>query len=962
MECRSNPDEVAEAEIWFDWYRNYIPDHESSKEPVSDLYMPIFETDLDTVQINPDEHEVVGMIAATWFWRDLIKDLLPEDHQGFVVVFENPCNPSFTYQVDGPVTTYLGRGDLHDTRYDKYDGIHSEIKDLGSFSLSGSRHSFVPVNEEYCQFHISIYPSETMEASFTSQDPVIYMCVAILIFVFTSLLFVGFDFMVRRRHKVVLSTAETSNAVVSSLYPEEVRDRIKQTHIDKKQKSKLKKIEKARRASTSRDRLTALRKQMKSGEDWDSAASLSDSGMFLFDDDNEVTKLDGSPIAEVYSETTVMMADIVGFPAWSSARGKFCYHSSVNSEYVLESIILTASASISEPIKVFSLLEAIYSAFDTLSSSYDVFKIESVGDMYVAVSGLPTPERRHAVIMAQFAQACLETVKRIVLRLESKLGPGTADLRLRVGLNSGPVTGGVLRNDKAIFQIFGDTVNVANKMLSTSIEDRIQASQKTAKELMNAGRDHWVFRRLEDSSDPIEKGPEESVLKTYWVEPPGERKSSTISNMSRHDSDIDLNEEDQSIDQLPATVQRLVTWNLGQLESILVKLLKQTPKREAGACLEYRSTKLPRSERSETIFLLNTESTSGTKVGSPSKDSLVLDVGVQHLLSDFISSVAFMYQEKKSLPYHNFEHSANAAMSALKMLSTLAPIQEKSMKNDSDLRITYIHLVLSDPMVQLAIVFAMLVHSLEHRGCPNSELVRQNDPCSKQYEGKSITEQHSIDTAWDLFMDPGYKDLRSMMFRKSTDIMEFRRLFVNSVIATDLEDAELKASQEARWRELFEDRLVVDGDSLPDSSTPESRYKTEFNHNRRAALIIEMIIQVSVISEYTQHWKVYEKQRRHQFKEIYQYSAISNVGRRRGSPSCEKGDTTWYDKELAFFDKFVIPLLKKTKLSGVFWESSIGMMLDYAQQNRAQWAEQGQDLIQKWIEEMGSPASSKPRG
>ena len=113
---------------------------------------------------------------------------------------------------------------------------------------------------------------------------------------------------------------------------------------------------------------------------------------------------------------------------------------------------------------MFILLEKVYSAFDELSRSYNVFKIESIGDMFVAVSGLPKPEKRHAVIMAQFAEDCKQKMKQIVLGLETVLGPGTADLRLCVGLNSGSVMAGVLRSEKAIFQIFGNTVNVAEQI------------------------------------------------------------------------------------------------------------------------------------------------------------------------------------------------------------------------------------------------------------------------------------------------------------------------------------------------------------------------------------------------------------------------------------------------------------------------------------------------------------------
>lgn len=77
----------------------------------------------------------------------------------------------------------------------------------------------------------------------------------------------------------------------------------------------------------------------------------------------------------------------------------------------------------------------------------------------VAVTGLPLPDPKHASIMAKFAQRCLMRFSELTKELELSLGPGTADLGIRIGLHSGPVTAGVLRGEKARFQLFGDTMN-----------------------------------------------------------------------------------------------------------------------------------------------------------------------------------------------------------------------------------------------------------------------------------------------------------------------------------------------------------------------------------------------------------------------------------------------------------------------------------------------------------------------
>ena len=112
-----------------------------------------------------------------------------------------------------------------------------------------------------------------------------------------------------------------------------------------------------------------------------------------------------------------------------------------------------------EPSQVFTLLETVYGAFDKIALRRRVFKVETVGDCYVAVAGLPDPRKDHAIAMARFATEIMASFNTTVKRLELTLGPDTGDLELRVGIHSGPVIAGVLRGARARFQLFGDTMN-----------------------------------------------------------------------------------------------------------------------------------------------------------------------------------------------------------------------------------------------------------------------------------------------------------------------------------------------------------------------------------------------------------------------------------------------------------------------------------------------------------------------
>ncbi|CAB9510132.1 Receptor-type guanylate cyclase gcy [Seminavis robusta] len=200
-------------------------------------------------------------------------------------------------------------------------------------------------------------------------------------------------------------------------------------------------------------------------------------------------------IADLYENCTVFFADIAGFTAWSGNNR--------------------------EPKDVFKLLEALYGVFDKIAAKRAVFKVETIGDCYLAITGVPKPQKDHAVIMAKFAAECMTAMNQIIHNeLIHSLGADTADLQMRVGIHSGPVTAGVLRGERARFQLFGDTVNTASRMESNGLAGRIQASMSTTELLIAAGKKEW----LEEREGGIEaKG--KGRLRTFWVTPRSSRSS-----------------------------------------------------------------------------------------------------------------------------------------------------------------------------------------------------------------------------------------------------------------------------------------------------------------------------------------------------------------------------------------------------------------------------------------------------
>jgi Adenylate and Guanylate cyclase catalytic domain len=369
---RSNADALAEAELWADYYSDYLPmaERELKMAPACEFYYPII-NDLSRINVagspdyQPTNHELVGVIVAPFYWRSMIRANMPADSKGVVIVFESPCNDGFTYEISGTHVQYVGIGDRHDTKYDHL--VERSVLTQRSFLKSAeSAYSGAPLDSETCPITLLLYPSQKMEDAFTTRNPTIFTAGTVGIFLFTSLVFIFYDYFVERRQTVVLGTATRSNAIVSSLFPSVVRDQLYPT-------------------SGSISATDAKRGRLQSflNETTGSASS------------SEYQKLVGAPIAELYPETTVFFADIAGFTSWSSTRS---------------------------PTDVFHLLETLYGTFDAIADRHGVFKVETIGDSYVAVVGLPTPRKHHAVVMARFAQDCMHSMTRITADLEATLG------------------------------------------------------------------------------------------------------------------------------------------------------------------------------------------------------------------------------------------------------------------------------------------------------------------------------------------------------------------------------------------------------------------------------------------------------------------------------------------------------------------------------------------------------------
>ena len=306
---------------------------------------------------------------------------------------------------------------------------------------------------------------------------------------------------------------------------------------------------------------------------------------------------------------------------------------------------------------------------------------------------------------------------------------------------------------------------------------------------------------------------------------------------------------------------------------------------------------------------------------------------VKAQLRDYVSTIASMYRGN---PFHNFEHACHVTMSVSKLLTRIvAPDLEKQMKRGdffgrdmaSHLH-DYTHGITSDPLAVLAIELSALIHDADHRGVSNVQLIKEEEKMGDLYKGKSVAEQNSLDIAWDLLMSEPFGELRHCLFANQAELLRFRQVLVNVVLATDIFDKELNDLRKQRWSKAF--------------SAVDETLKGKHS-DLKATIVIEHIIQASDVAHTMQHWHVYRKWNERLFTELYFAFRADRMGM---DPS-----VFWYKGELSFFDNYIIPLAKKLKECNVFGVSS-DEYLNYALQNRAEWEQCGEEIVEEMMSQL----------
>ena len=510
--------------------------------------------------------------------------------------------------------------------------------------------------------------------------------------------------------------------------------------------------------------------------------------------------------------------------------------------------------------------------------------------MTISFSHFCSRHNSHALVMAQCARDCQCALGKLTEQWEPILGHKTRRLQLRVGLHSGPVYAGVLRGQSVRFHVLGETIDEAMRMQVTSMPNRIHCSKATAAWLRADGLDHW----LQPREEPY---PSRALLKSFWVVPtpfsiggscaPASTKMdiSLASSLSPTPSfetmsscateEFSQTLANPSLLTMAQKSSRLIDWNIDVLSLMLRNLMakhaaNEYQETEGESDFNPDASKYLKSnggyrtlleEAVEVIEMPELEAREFFKRSKVDLESIELSTLVQSQLRSFVSAIASLYHDH---PFHNFGHATHTSMSLTILLSRMvvnssSDEEENEDRNeDNFMKALSNHNrtfgICSDPLAQFAMVFAALMHNIDHPGVSNRQLIRESSPLVKKFGGRSTSQLNSIQRGWELFAQDIFRDLRRAICPTTQELQRFRQLFVTCIIATDYEDIELNNRRNGRWKRAF-GSLNKSTKGQPSMLTSKSPLFSKDSTDIMATLVIEELLQASALSHTMQHFQ-----------------------------------------------------------------------------------------------------------
>lgn len=812
------------------------------------------------------DQTMVGLLASEVSWTRFFEGILPSSTLGIICVYKNSCDQEFTYRLDGSEATFLGFEDLHDKSFDHL----VESKGLSYLLNEPGNFAALQMDYEYCPFELRIYPSDTFAQEYMSREPALFaVSVAVLFVISASILFLG-----RNKHDKDVSSVVVLERDFSSM-------NVNPSFM-------------ARFWSFCNE----------------SNVSLPHFKATLRPRHNPKQAMNDNAI----SQASVVFVDILGLEKWSTGK---------DSE------------------ERDNIPQAVQNTFSSVAKLHGVTQVEIAGNSFVAVmgaSGLNNYD--HASAMIEFSCDCRCKILELFQRISA------SNVSVRFGIHSGYLQSSDMQDTN--YALVGDTVETAFELLGNSKPNKILVSVDTAELLTLAGKSAWMSRRK-----GLIKLKGKGTISTYWIRTKhfGLTNSDVESLANSTDNkgiEWSLEEEDtwdepQPFQNYESKFESMVDRNVMILLPYLKKIISKrvVTQKYSDNIFQENEMEMPvrdqiLEESRELVRMPPFEpKLASHKIGA---DLAFVSEEVKSELRLLVSSIASSY---KSNAFHNFEHATHVALTMDKMLQKATSPNETDKTylgfNGKQMTAEDIALELdarsfgiaSDPLTEFALMYSALVHDIDHLGVSNYQLVKEECPIATVYKNKSVAEQNSIDMGWWLLMTPNFATLRQTIFSNMSEKKRFRQLLVNSVVATDILDRDLKLNRDKRWNKAFRKKTAV--------KFPEKvRLK-----DLQATMVIEHLLQAADSGHTMQNFQTYLKWNERLFEEMY---TAYNDGRAEHDPSLQ-----WYVAELAYFDKFVIPLATRLSDCGVFGDSGSDYLI-HAMENRKLWKERGKDLVSKMLE------------
>jgi atrial natriuretic peptide receptor A len=609
----------------------------------------------------------------------------------------------------------------------------------------------------------------------------------------------------------------------------------------------------------------------------------------------------GQTVLERFNIATIFFSDIVGFTTMSGEM---------------------------TPIQVMKMLNELYIHFDKLVKKHKVYKVETIGDAYMVVGGAPYrctgPEAAERV--ALFAIDAIAFVK----NFRSK---DNHQIYIRAGIASGKVVAGVVGEAMPRYCFFGDTVNVASRMESTSTKMRIQCSDLTARLLENAPtKSFTLVQRQEGNTMGVEiKG--KGLMQTWWIEDVGDRGETKVLSDVEH-SVIETENDTQSPDEGYRVVFDKITnpkWeNLTDIDT-----LTSSEQVKTDICHHASSMLISRLEN----------------LVSHRDNVPTLSVEVQLQIELLVDRICNAYN---NVNFHSIEHAYHV-MTAMNKLVSISNIMTKDVERDY--------------LSEFALVFSALVHDVGHTGMSNQFLKDQSHPLASRYSVDiPIAEFYSIELAMEFLFDDNFTMLRDTIFRTELELIRFIKVIFQSICITDITSKTRMSESIARYNMITSSNvpcsckekdpklctthdsslcplggvldLVLKAAKLPDTVVQD--YPQEFVVTRcglKKCVFNEVFMLASDVSAPMQNWKTFTKWNFRLYKEILDCHS---------KKLCPNPHSGWSKGEIGFFQFYIIPLAKR--LDALVPKGDENTFAELAEKNLELWKLHGDDVTRIFLE------------